>query len=149
MSVEETAKCCFCDGASCSQAILSTFADRFGLEREMAFKLGSGFSGGMGRQGKTCGAVTGGIMVLGLAFGGVAENDIDGRNEAIKKTAEFMQRFEQIHGTVKCRELINFDISDLEQRKEASEKGVFKKVCPPFVESAAKILEDMLRQNIF
>lgn len=144
MSVENSARCCFCDGASCSQAILTSFAERFNLDKEIAFKLGSGFSGGMGRQGRMCGAVTGGIMVLGLAYGGVSGDDINNRNITIEKTAEFIKRFENVYGTTQCKELISYDLADLEQRKEASEKGVFKEICPPFVENAAKILQEML-----
>jgi C_GCAxxG_C_C family probable redox protein len=144
MNVKETAKFCFCEGASCSQAILTSFAERYGLNRELAFKLGSGFSGGMGRQGQTCGAVTGGVMVLGLAYGGISEDDIEGRSSASEKTAEFIQKFKDINGTTECNGLIDYDLSDLEQRKEASEKGVFKEVCPLFVESAAQILQEMI-----
>lgn len=144
MSLSETAQCCFCDGASCSQAVFSTFADRYGIDPQFAFKIGSGFSGGMGRLGKTCGAITGGIMILGLEYGGTAADDVDGRNAAIDKTAEFIGLFERKHGTVKCSELIKFDMSNLEERKKASEAGVFKTVCPEFVKDAADILTDML-----
>jgi C_GCAxxG_C_C family probable redox protein len=32
-------------------------------------KLSSGFTGGIGKSGNICGALTGGVMALGLAFG--------------------------------------------------------------------------------
>ena len=40
----------FKEGFSCSQAILSTFGEQFGLDRDTALKLAAGFGGGMGRM---------------------------------------------------------------------------------------------------
>ena len=57
---------CFKDGFSCSQALLSTYGDQFGLNHELALKVSGAFGGGMGRMGETCGAVTGAFMVIGL-----------------------------------------------------------------------------------
>ncbi len=52
---------------NCAQTVLSTYCENFGLERILALRLAQGFGGGMGHAGKTCGAVTGAYMVLGLA----------------------------------------------------------------------------------
>lgn len=52
---------------NCAQAILSTYCEAFGLERNLALRLAQGFGGGMAHMGKTCGAVTGAYMVLGLS----------------------------------------------------------------------------------
>jgi len=43
---------------NCAQAILSNYSEIFGLNRNLALQLTQGFGGGMGRTGKTCGAVT-------------------------------------------------------------------------------------------
>ena len=51
---------------NCCQSVLVPFADLCGLDKETAFKLGANFGSGM-RHGSTCGAVTGALMVLGLA----------------------------------------------------------------------------------
>jgi C_GCAxxG_C_C family probable redox protein len=59
----------FEQGYSCSQSILSAFASQFGLAEEFAIKISSPFGGGIARQGETCGAVTGALMVLALEFG--------------------------------------------------------------------------------
>ena len=49
---------CFNNGFNCSQAILSTYCEQFGLDKITALKLSCGLGAGMGRLGETCGAVT-------------------------------------------------------------------------------------------
>ena len=52
-------------GFNCSQAVLGSYCREFGLDCEQAFRIATGFGGGM-RMAETCGAVTGAFMVLGL-----------------------------------------------------------------------------------
>ena len=47
----------FKEGINCSQAVISSFAEDFGIDKNTALKLASGFGGGMGRTGHRCGAV--------------------------------------------------------------------------------------------
>ena len=61
----------FKEGINCSQAVLSSFAEDFGVDKNMALKMAAGFGGGMGRTGHRCGAVTGAYMVLGLKYGAI------------------------------------------------------------------------------
>ena len=67
----------FDEGYACSQSVLLAFADHFKLDKTMAKRISSTFGGGMGRLRETCGAVTGGFMVLGLAFGNEEPKDLD------------------------------------------------------------------------
>ena len=53
----------FIDGYSCSQTILTGYCSRYGVDETTAVKIAAGFGAGMQRS-KTCGAVTGAIMVL-------------------------------------------------------------------------------------
>lgn len=69
MKKPDQAAALFEEGFACSQAVLATFCERFGLDRHIGLKLAEGFSGGIGRQGLTCGAVTGALMVIGLRYG--------------------------------------------------------------------------------
>ena len=65
----------FGKGFNCSQAVLSVYAEEFGLCRETALKIACGFGGGMGRMALTCGVVTGAFMVIGLKYGNVDANE--------------------------------------------------------------------------
>jgi len=50
---------------NCAQAMLCAFAEDCGLTKEQACGIGANFGNGMKMAG-TCGAVTGGLMVLGM-----------------------------------------------------------------------------------
>ena len=59
----------FHEGFSCSQAIFSAFAEKFGLELDTALKISQPFGGGIAQRGETCGAVAGAFLTIGLKFG--------------------------------------------------------------------------------
>ena len=50
---------------NCAQAVLIPFAEELGMSPEQAYALTAHFGSGM-RVGATCGALTGGLMALGL-----------------------------------------------------------------------------------
>lgn len=146
MDSAELALSRFKEGALCSQAVFSTFAEKLGLDLETAMKIATPFGGGMARMGETCGAVTGALMAIGLKHG----NMTDWRAEDLQKEKaygianEFAGRFKSINGTTLCRELLGCDLSTPEGRKAANEGDLFKTLCPKFVRDAAAILEEIL-----
>ncbi|MFX1371088.1 MAG: C-GCAxxG-C-C family protein [Promethearchaeota archaeon] len=143
MSKVEQAVSCFMKGFSCGQAILSTYATEFGLERELAIKAGTGFGAGMGRLGKTCGAVTSAILVLSLKYG---SNKIDekAKNETYGQVKRFIKSFISVNGSIICNELLDCDITTSEGMKKAIDNNLFKTICPNFVRSSSEILEQVL-----
>jgi len=104
-------------------------------------KMASPFGGGVSRRGHICGAVTGGLMALGVARG--ADTPL-GKEPAYRLGQEFMTRFEARHGSIMCRVLLDFDISTEAGWQQAREKGLFKTICPQFVRDAVEIAQDML-----
>lgn len=136
----------FINEYACSQAILSEYCEPFNLEPELALKMASGFAGGM-RFGKTCGAVTGAYMVLGLKFGAQNSERPEGRRSVYNAICEFAKRFEEIHGSTCCEVLIGCNISTEDGMRKAKEKKIFQTICPRFVKSSAELLEIMLNQS--
>ena len=54
----------------CSEAIVKTINDTFGLGYpDRVVRMASGFPIGIGGAGCACGAVTGGVMAIGMVFG--------------------------------------------------------------------------------
>ncbi len=129
---------------NCSQAILTAYCEQFGLERGLALRLAQGFGGGMGRTGRTCGAVTGAYIVLGLAQKTLSRETLDRTYELMHK---FDLEFEALHRSLKCKELIGYNLSTAEGLAEARSKKVFTSVCPDFVRDAATILESLLQSD--
>ena len=135
----------FEQGFNCAQAVLLAFDERVGIERELAMKIALGLGGGLGRCGEVCGAVNGACMVLGMDSGDTADPySKENRAAAYGRVKEFIRTFRARCGAVTCRDLIGYDISTDEGRAAAVEDGVFKRLCPGFVENAALIVESML-----
>ena len=136
----------FNNGFNCSQAVLSSYSEQFGLDCDRAFKVAAGFGGGM-RMSETCGAVTGAFMVLGLKYGNTTAQDQQAKEKTYEMILEFTNRFKVRNGSVVCRELLGCDINTQEGRKKARDKDLFSTVCPEMVKNAAEILEEMLNNN--
>ena len=135
----------FKKGFNCSQAVVGTYSEQFGLDCDKASKVATGFGGGM-RMGGTCGAVTGAFMVLGLKYGNSTAKDKEAKAETYKIIEEYTSRFKSRNNSVACRELLGCDISTPEGMKEARDKGLFSSTCPRMVQDAAEILEEMLNK---
>jgi C_GCAxxG_C_C family probable redox protein len=131
---------------ACSQAILSEYCELFNLGLEPALRLAAGFAGGM-RFGKTCGAVTGAYMVLGLKHGAQDCEKSEGRKNVYNAVTHFTQRFEEIHGSTNCSDLIGCNIGTDDGMRKAKEEKVFEIICPKLVKSSAEILESMLKDS--
>ena len=144
MNKIERAVACFEKGFSCTQAVLSTYGGDYGLSRDTALRVAGAFGGGMGRMGKTCGAVTGAFMVIGLKHGAKEAKDEDKKEKTYALVREFTERFRSRNGSIVCNELLGYDISTPEGRGLAQEKELFSTLCPGLVKDAAEILEQLL-----
>ena len=144
MSRAEEAKKQFEKGFSCAPAVLSTYSEQLGLGKALALKIACGFGGGIGRMGRTCGAVTGAVMVIGLKNGQVDLADEESRQKTHELIKKFIDKFTALHGSIECRELIGYDLSKSSDLESARESGVFQNKCPSFVYDSARILEDVL-----
>jgi len=143
MTHVEKAKQLYSVNFHCSQAVLAAFAQDFGLSEEHALRLGSCLGSGM-RKGEVCGACTGALMVLGLRFGQYIKGDTESRNASNRVTDEFLARFKSENGSYICRELLKCDISTEQGRKVAVDNCLFTEFCPKMVESAVRIIENMM-----
>jgi len=139
MSKVKKAVKCFEEGYNCSQAIFATYAEDFGILPDHAFKIASGFGGGMRIDG-TCGAVTGAFMVLGLKFA-------KGKDKPYDKIIKFAENFRRKNKSTDCRTLIGCDIRTKEGMNKATNEGLFRNVCSQLVKDSAEILETMLADD--
>jgi C_GCAxxG_C_C family probable redox protein len=144
MSKVERAVACFEKGFNCSQSVLSTYAEQFGLDHETALKVAAGFGGGMGRMAGMCGAMSGALMVIGLKYGAVQAEDKQAKETTYEQVRAFARRFMDRHGSTLCKELLECDISTPEGLKRAREHNLFATRCSQLVRSAAEILEELL-----
>ncbi|MDE7222941.1 MAG: EAL domain-containing protein [Acetatifactor sp.] len=130
----------------CSQALLGAFAGDFGLDLKTAFRISTCFGGGM-RQGTTCGCITGGLLVLGLAFGFADPQDKELETYGNRKTEEYIRLFrERMQGDVDCRDILGKDISKPEDMAVIRKEGLILQKCPRAFFVSIEILEKMLEE---
>jgi len=145
MSGVEKAVSCFNEGFMCSQALLTAYAEQFGLDHEAALKVSAAFGAGMGRMGETCGAVTGAFMVIGLKYGRTAVQDTQSHEKTNRLVKEFVDRFKTVNGSIVCRELLGCDLSTPDGVKTFVDKKLRDTLCTKLVRDAAEIVEQLLK----
>jgi C_GCAxxG_C_C family probable redox protein len=135
----------FLSGFNCAQSVLYAFGPELGLDGETALKVATGLGGGMGGRGEVCGAVTGGILALGLKYGRGEKAEKGVTREAYQKTGELMAAFERVHGSCMCRSLLGgCDLRTPEGMKRFREEDLHHKVCAACVRTVGEILTGML-----
>ncbi len=111
---------------NCAQAVVIPFAVQAGMSMEQAYGLAANFGGGM-RAGLTCGAITGGLMVLGVL------NVTD--NEA---ASEFINRMTREHeGKINCRDLLAENAQTTTPKKTHCDNMVYESI-----KNIEKMLQD-------
>lgn len=132
-------------GYNCAQSVLYAYGPGLGLDAETSLKVATGLGAGMGRRGEVCGAVTGGILALGLKYGRGARQDRLATEETYRKTLELMARFEKRHGSCLCRVLIEgCDLRTEEGQLYFKEHDLLHKTCMGCVQSVVEILAQIM-----
>lgn len=134
----------FLSGYNCAQAVLDAFRDETGLDEDLALKIATGLGAGMGRKQEVCGAVTGGILVLGLRHGRGTTDDHSATERTYLRTRELMDRFAARHGSCLCCQLLQgYSLATEEGLRRAKADDILNKVCRPCVQTVVEILEQM------
>lgn len=89
----------------CSEAVVKTVVEELGIDAPAeAVKMASGFPVGMGGMGCTCGALTGGILTIGLVYGRTEGKD-PSVDRAMALSAKLYQIFCERHKVSCCKVL--------------------------------------------
>ena len=126
----------FLAGYNCAQSVLYAFCDDLGLDKDTALKLACGFGAGMARKQEVCGAVTGGILAIGLKHGRGEGQDRVPTEETYQKVRELMSRFETAHESCICRAPNG--------QQHFKENDLLNKTCKGCVKSVVQTLEEIL-----
>ena len=112
---------------NCAQSVVIPFAEAKGVDTETAYRFAANFGGGM-KRGSVCGAITGGLMALGL-YGA--------DDPAI--VAEYHERIKASHnGMTDCRALLDAN---------AAAGGDKKQHCDAVVLECVGLVEELLKKN--
>jgi C_GCAxxG_C_C family probable redox protein len=135
----------FLSGHNCAQSVLYAYGPGPGLDGETAPKVATGLRAGMARRGEVCGAVTGGILALGLKYGRGSQQDRSATEQTCQKTLELMARFEKRHGSCLWRVLLNgCDLRTPEGQAHFKEHDLLHKTCVGCVQTVVETLADIV-----
>jgi len=138
----------FMRGYNCAQAVGSVFSDDAGVPEEVILSAATGFGGGMGRTGGVCGAVSGGIIVIGLLFGSTGPGENEAKDLVYDLTRKFVTRFAERCGSISCTELLGCDLSIGEGFARARDENLTRTLCPCYVENTVELFEKVLASAI-
>lgn len=136
----DTAMELYSKGFSCSQALLASFCEEYGMPQAMGAKIASGLGGGV-KSAEVCGAVTGAVLVIGLKYGQHDAADKEARRLCGEKTGEFLQAFKKRNAHIVCRDILGCDITTQAGKEKAIAEKYFTTRCADMVADAASILE--------
>jgi len=131
----------FNNDRNCAQSVLGTYAEEYNTDKDTLFRLSAAFGGGMGHSNGICGALSGGLMVLGLKYN---SGKFD-KDTTYARTRQLMEEFVKRNGSRDCEELIGVDLMTEEGKKKFQEDGIKKKVCEKCVADVIDIIEHTLQ----
>lgn len=137
----------FLEGYNCAQSVLLTMFEHWNDKNELIPKIATAFGAGIGRCGSICGALTGGVMAIGTKYG-TNEPSTEKRLRAYELASKLYRKFEEQNGTVFCRELIGYNLSNPEELEEAYKSKVFETKCVKFVSGVVETLIDLETKSL-
>lgn len=147
MTRKEKAMQSFLDGYNCAQCMVLAFEDVLTIDLDTALKIASPFGGGMGRLREVCGSVSGMFMVLGFIKGYHEPGNYEGKKELYEHVQELARRYEEVNGSIICRDLLGLSVKKEEATPEKRTEEYYKKrPCAEKIGSAAEILEQYLNE---
>jgi C_GCAxxG_C_C family probable redox protein len=123
---------------------LLAVAEHLDIHSDLIPRSATGFCSGMARTGGMCGAVSGGIMAIGLSLGRTTpSDDIDPCYQAVRA---FLERFSVQYKTLSCLELTGVHLGTPEGQAAFREKGQIKN-CTDYVGEATRWVVEILESK--
>ena len=130
MSVQEEALRLRRCGYNCAQSVLAALGSYTGLDEKTALSVAGGFGGGV-RCGEICGAASGAVMALGLAFPYAHVDDAEAKARIAKLAMTMNRDYSNQFGCIRCQDLKRNGIS-----------------CEELIAWAAKHAEEIIKENL-
>jgi len=133
----------FESGLYCAESVLQAIADECGILSAQIPRIATGFCGGMALTGGLCGALTGGIMALGLLYG--RNSGTESRDAVYDRTRRLIEAFEHRFGSTRCTGLLGCDLSTPEGLATFERKGLEQSLCLKLTTETAGLVDRIIR----
>ncbi len=125
----------------CSQATLLALQEALGLEDELALKAASSMCGGVALSGNTCGALSAGVMVMGMKLGrGDLKEGFANVMKAMVPANKLVKWFEKEYGTTVCKDISGMEVNeDMLNLLSTQPEAALSALDPAMVEKCSNI----------
>jgi len=148
MSRSQRALELFSQSYNCAQSVFAACAASGGLSEAQRLALAAPFGGGIARQGKICGALTGALLALGEDAGeAMATDPVAGRNALYERAQKLTTDFRSAHGSILCRELTGCILNTEAGQLSYKERGLHQNLCSRIVASTAELVDKISPQQ--
>lgn len=119
-------------GLNCAQAVLLTYSDLLGIDKEILFKISEGFGSGLSGLKRTCGALMAAVIIAGIVNSDGNYNHPTTKKQTYELGQSIIAQFEEKYKTSQCYDLKGF------------KDGKVILPCNLCIEEACSIVEEML-----
>ena len=141
----ERGEAVFVSGWYCAESVVVVISEELGICSDLLPGVATGFCGGISKTCGMCGAVTGGILALGMVFGRRSKDD--SAQLVYEAVQELNSSFMEAFGSTNCLELTGCDLGSEEGRRVFSEKNLRAK-CGEYVGVATQLTREIILRHI-
>jgi len=133
----------------CSRCVLLTLQENFRLGDDLTIQASTPLAGGIAMMGGACGALTGGLLALGLVVASKRLEDEAAFRRSLRVGFDLSKKFKKEFGSALCRDLLkerlgrSFNLADPREAEEAKRLGLYE-VCPKIVGKAARLAAEFI-----
>ncbi len=140
----------------CSQCVVGAIRDVAGGVDDSVFKAATGLAGGVGLSGATCGALTGGVLVIGSFIGREYHQFADPgkiRFKTFDLSRHLVARFEKEYGSSLCHDIQkkimgrSYRLFDEKEHNAFIQAGGHDDKCPKVAGKAARWVAEILLEE--
>ncbi len=128
-------------GFWCAESVLLAVAEEKGAQSDLIPKIATGFCSGMARTGGQCGALSGGILSIGLLFGRSTPGGPV--NAVYSRVGKLRQDFEEQFGSTGCSALLGLDLGT-EEGIQKFHADNLRERCLEYIEATARMVMALL-----
>lgn len=132
----------FNQGFSCSEAIFRAFASHEGFTSDTAQLVLSMMGGGLSNQGHICGAVLGGLAVLGARSSRVNPLDQPARMKALAEGKDLLDAIKGKYNDLDCVQLTGINFNIPEQAARFEPERVADRACLPMIRLVCELITE-------
>ncbi len=114
---------------------------------EIIPRIATGFGAGISRHGEVCGALSGAVMGLGLRFGRSQVSETPEDTSPYQFGQTMVKLFASRFGHIRCRDILNLDISSDEGVKKYRELNLWESKCRVLIRITTELAYDLLQAN--